>query len=117
MDTITPYIDPVFDFLKSGFNSINNLPGALLIAVAAAILMQSWKQWLPVSALAVVVQVAVERLAPVLTSHASFQLPQIMEQPFWVQCASRLVGYAIVIAIFFFLKSLVLKRPAAKHAH
>lgn len=118
MDSVTPYVDQAMSFLREGFNSINNLPGALLIALAGAILMQSWRQLLPISVLAVLVHFAVQILAPVLQSRAAFHLPQIMDTPFWREAAVLLVGYLIVISVFFFLKSLVFRRAApAKAAH
>jgi len=116
MDTST-YVDQGVSFLRDGYNSVNNLPGALLVALAAAILMQSWKQLLPISLLATFVYLAIQTLAPVLTSHAAFHLPQIMDTPFWRNAAVLFVGNLIIVSVFFFIKSLIFRRPAAKAAH
>ncbi|MES1157118.1 MAG: hypothetical protein ABUL73_04985 [Alphaproteobacteria bacterium] len=116
MDTST-YVDQAVSFLRDGYNSVNNLPGALLIALAAAILMGGWRQLLPITLLATAVYIAVQTLAPVLTSHAAFHLPQIMDTPFWRNAGILFVGNLIVISVFFFIKSLFVRPKAAKAAH
>jgi hypothetical protein len=114
MESGNSYIDSALSFLRDGFNDINQVQG-LLIALAATVFMQSWRQLLPVSLLAVVVHIGVNLLAPVLANDAAFRLPPIMEGDFWRMAAGLFVGYVIVISVFFFVKSLLLRRPAAAH--
>ncbi len=106
------YVDQALSFLRDGFNDINQVQG-LLIALAATVFMQTWRQLLPIALLAVVVHIGVDLLAPVLASDAAFRLPPLMEGEFWRQVAGLFVGYVIVISVFFFIKSLLLRRPAA----
>lgn len=113
MEAVQPYLDSFVEFLRTGFNETNQVQG-LLIALAATIFMQSWKQWFGVALVAVVVHVAVDVLVPVLSGGA-FHLPPMVEPEFWVQCASRYVGYLIVIGIFFAVKRVLLRRAAPAH--
>src|SRR5688572_19707930 len=94
------YLDQAVSFLREGFNNINQVQG-LLIALAATIFMQSWRQWLPISLLAVIIHIAVDLLAPVLAENAAFRLPPLMEPEFWRSAGALFVGYLIVIAVFF----------------
>ncbi len=112
MENVQPYLDATLQFLQAGFNEANQVQG-LLIALAATIFMQSWRQWLGVALVAVVVHVAVDVLVPVLASAQDFRLPPLMEPAFWMESASRYVGYLIVIAIFFAVKRVLLRRGAA----
>lgn len=113
MEAVQPYLDSLVEFLRAGFNETNQVQG-LLIALAATIFMQTWKQWFGIALVAVVVHVAVDVIVPVL-SGGEFRLPPMVEPEFWIQCASRYVGYLIVIAIFFAVKRVLLRRPAAAH--
>ena len=116
MQAVTPYLQAVLDFFREGYDSINNLPGALIVALVAVLFMQSWKQLLPMAVLSVVALEAIQILAPVLTSHAAFHLPPIMEVPFWRHAGVLFVGYVVVIAVLFLIKTMLLPKPQAKHA-
>ncbi|MGE3143264.1 MAG: hypothetical protein AB7L65_08075, partial [Hyphomonadaceae bacterium] len=108
-------LSEAFDFLRHGFDQTNQVQG-LLIALAATVFMQNWKQWLGVALLALLVHVAVDAIVPVLAGTQAFKLPPLMESAFWLQCASRYVGYLIVIGVFFAVKRVLLRRaPAAAH--
>ncbi len=112
----TTIIDDIVSFLRSGFGEVNQVQG-LLIALAATVFMGSWKQWLPIGLLAAVVHIAVDTLAPVLANGAAFRLPDIMSEEFWRWAAILFVGYLIVIAVFFFIKRLLLRSGSAAKAH
>jgi hypothetical protein len=117
METVTPFIDQAMDVLRDGFANINN-PKGLLIALAATVFMQSWRQWLPFALLATVVHIGIEVLTPVLQGGGPFRLPPLMEAPFWTQTGVLFVGYLIVIAVFFFAKRLLFRGGgAAAKAH
>lgn len=108
-------IDQVVMYLRDGFANINN-PKGLLIALAATIFMSSWRQWFPIALVAVVIHIAIERLAPVLADgRGEVTLPPLMEEAFWTQVGVLLVGYLIVIGVFFLIKSLLLRKSAAAH--
>lgn len=114
METLQPYLDSLLAFMRTGFNEANQTQ-ALLIALAATIFMQSWRQWLPVAVLAVVVHVAVDVIVPVLAGRGEFRLPPLMEGEFWQMAGARFVGYLIVIAIFFMIKRLLFRGRGAAH--
>ncbi|MBL8530990.1 MAG: hypothetical protein JNK94_04580 [Hyphomonadaceae bacterium] len=106
-------VDQAIAYLREGFANINN-PKGLLIALAAVIFMGSWKQWLPISLVAVVVHIAIGQLAPVLSgSGGEVTLPPLMEEAFWTQTLVLFLGYLVIIGIFYFLKSLLLRRGGA----
>jgi hypothetical protein len=114
MEAVQPYIDSFVEFMRSGFNETNQVQG-LLIALAATVFMQNWKQWFGIALVAVVIHVAVDVIVPILSGGGEFRLPPLVEPSFWMQCASRYVGYLIVIAIFFAVKRVLLRRAAPAH--
>jgi len=108
------YVDKAMGYLQEGFGLVNGDWRALLIAVVAAILMQNWKQLVPFAIVAVVILIAIERLAPVLAnSGGSPSLPNLVETDFWIRTGVMALGYVVIIGVFFFLKSLLI-RPTAK---
>lgn len=110
------YVDQALQYLRDGFANINN-PRGLLIALVAVIFMGSWRQWLPLALVATIAHIALERLAPVLSGGGGqVTLPPLMEQEFWVQAGVLFLGYLVVTAIFYFLKTLIF-RAGAKAAH
>jgi hypothetical protein len=109
------YVDQAVAWLRDGFANINN-PKGLLIALIAVIFMGGWKQWLPLSLVAVVVHIIVERLAPVLSGGGGdVTLPPLMEEAFWTQALVLFLGYLIIIGVFYFLKTLIFRKSAAAH--
>ncbi|MET0181832.1 MAG: hypothetical protein ABW199_02985 [Caulobacterales bacterium] len=112
MDSVQSLLDSILGFMRTGFNETNQLQG-LLIALAATIFMQSWRQWFGIALLAVVVHVAVDLIVPVLAGGQEFRLPQFFESAFWMQSLARYVGYLIVIGIFFAVKRVLFKGKAA----
>ena len=108
------YVNQAVGYLQEGFGIVNGDWRALLIAVVAAILMQNWKQLVPFAVVAVVILIAIERLAPVLANNGGNpSLPNLVETDFWIRTGVMALGYVVIIGVFFFLKSLVM-RPAAK---
>jgi len=108
-------VDQVIAYLREGFANINN-PKGLLIALAAVIFMGAWKQWLPLSLVAVVFHIAIEQLMPVLGGGGGdVTLPPLMEEQFWTRVLVLFLGYFVIIGVFYFLKSLLFRRSAAAH--
>jgi len=102
-------VDQAVAYLREGFANINN-PKGLLIALAATIFLGSWKQWLPVALVAVVVHIAVEQLAPVLAGGGgAVVLPDFTSEDFWTRSLVLFLGYLIVIGIFFFVKKMIFR--------
>lgn len=101
------FIDQAIQVLREGFAQIND-PKGLLIALAATLFLQSWRQWIPASIIAVVIHVAIERLAPVLAgAGGEVSLPPLMEEAFWTRTGILLVGYLVIIAVFFVIKRIL----------
>jgi hypothetical protein len=113
------YVDQALQYLRDGFANINNTRG-LLIALVAVIFMGSWRQWAPLALLATIAHIVIEQLAPVLSGDGG-QLtlpPDLMEQSFWVRAGVLFLGYLVVTAVLYFIKSLLFRGgAAAKAAH
>lgn len=102
-------VDQAVAYLREGFANINN-PKGLLIALAATVFLGSWKQWIPVSLVAVIVHIAIEQLAPVLAGEGgAVVLPDLTSEAFWTRVLVLFLGYLVIIGIFFFVKRLVFK--------
>ena len=108
------YVNQAVDILREGFANTNN-PKGLLIALAATLFMGSWRQWIPVALVATIVHVAIDRLAPVLAGDrdGTVTLPPIMEPEFWTSTGVLLAGYAIIIGVFYLVKSMIFRKSAA----
>lgn len=115
MELLESWATQALDFMRYGFSETNQLNG-IVIALAATIFMSSWRQWLGMAAVAVIVHVAIETLAPIFVSGAQFRLPDLLDSPFWRMAAARYIGYLIVIGIFFAVKRAIFRgRAAAAH--
>jgi hypothetical protein len=109
------YVNQILDILRDGFANANN-PKGIFIALAAVIFVSSWRQWIPVSLVATVIHIAIDRLAPVLAGNGgAVTLPPLMETSFWTSTGVLFVGYAILIAVFFLIKGMLFKKSAAAH--
>lgn len=105
-------VDQAVVFLRDGFGTINN-PKGLLIALAATIFLGSWRQWIPVAAVATVIHIAIEQLAPVLAGGGGdVRLPELMSEGFWTQTLVLFLGYLVIIGIFFLLKGMLFRKAA-----
>ena len=109
-------VNDALGYLREGFGTINN-PKGLLIALAAVIFMGSWKQWLPIALVATLVHIIIEVLAPVLAGGGGQVTlpPDMMESSFWTRALVLFLGYLIIIGIFFLIKSMLFRKPAAAH--
>lgn len=104
----------LFGLADQGFDGVNQVMG-LIIAAVAAFLMAGWKRLGPVAVAATLVHVLLTALLPVLDG-AAFRLPDLMSLSFWLTALALFFGYLIVIAVFFFLKSLFVGAPGGKKA-
>lgn len=108
-------LDQAVAYLREGFGTINN-PKGLLIALALTIFMSSWKQWFPIGLVAVIIHIAIEQLAPVLAGQGgAVVLPDITSENFWTRVLVLLLGYLVIIGIFFFVKRMLFRGGGAKH--
>ena len=105
-----PY-DPM-SMLQSTYQGLNQVQG-LLIALIAAILMKDWKQLFPMAAGATLVNLIVGLIEPVLRG-GSFRLPDnLITLGFWISLIFTFLIFAVIIALFFLVKSMFIKTAKA----
>ena len=115
-DSIGAFIGGVFGLAQGGFDGVNQVTG-LLIAIIAALLMPAWSRLWATALGAALIHVAIGVLRPVLDGGA-FVLPDLLSVGFWMALLALFLGYAIVIAVFFLIKSLVTGGMGhRRHAH
>jgi hypothetical protein len=103
-DSIGAFLATIFGLAQGGFDSVNQIMG-LLIAVIAALLMPAWSRLWATALGAALVHVAIGVIRPMLDGGA-LVLPDLLSLTFWMTVLALFLGYAIVIAVFFFIKSL-----------
>ena len=111
-DWIGAVLGAVFGLAQGGLDGVNQVMG-LLIAVIAALLMPAWRRLWATAFGAALVHIAIGVLRPVLDGGA-FVLPDLLTLTFWMGVLALFLGYAIVIAVFFLIKSLF---TGGGHAH
>ena len=115
-DSIDAFLGGVFGLAQGGFDGVNQVTG-LLIAIIAALLMTAWSRLWATALGAALVHVAIGVLRPVLDGGA-FVLPNLLTLGFWMSVLALVLGYAIVIAVFVRVKSLVTGGVGRRrHAH
>jgi hypothetical protein len=114
MEHVNEYVGQAVTALQTGFLKVNE-PAGLVIALIAAILISSWRNLVPMALLATIVLVAIKNLPTLQSGH----LPNFTQTAFWTQTGGYLLGYLIIIAVFFGLKSMLFGRggPKAAKAH
>ena len=114
-DSIGAFLTGVFGLAQGGFDGVNQVMG-LLIAIIAALLMTAWSRLWATALGAALVHVAIGVLRPVLDGGA-FVLPNLLTLGFWMSVLALFLGYAIVIAVFFLIKSLVTGGVGGRRRH
>jgi hypothetical protein len=104
IDSITAFLSSLFGLAQGGFDGVNQVMG-LLIAVIAALLMPAWSRLWATALGAAFVHILIGVIRPVLDG-APFALPPLLTLAFWMTVLALFLGYAIVIAVFFLVKSL-----------
>lgn len=112
MDAIVGFFQQLWELAQAGFSGVNQVLG-LIIALVGALVMGRWKDLWRTAAGAAVAHVIIGLLLPVLNG-GEFALPNIMTLAFWMTLLALFLGFLVAIAIFFFVKSLFLKRG---HGH
>lgn len=103
-DSIGVFLNGLFDLAQGGFDGVNQVMG-LLIAVIAALIMPAWRRLWATALGAAFVHILVGIVRPMLDGGA-LVLPALLTLGFWMSVLALFLGYAIVIAVFFFIKSL-----------
>jgi len=119
LDQLAALFSGLFALAQGGFDGVNQVVG-LIIALIAALMMPSWRSLWGTAVGAVIVDRLVVMLRPALDG-GQIALPDIMTVSFWMTAFALFLGYAIVIAIFFFLKTLLtgaaFRGNGRRHAH
>ena len=92
---------------QGGFDGVNQIMG-LLIALIAAILMASWKRLWAMALGSTVAHILIDVIRPA-PDGGDIRLPEVPTLPFWITVLALFLGYCVVIAIFFLIKSLFVK--------
>ena len=111
-DSIGAFLSGIFGLAQGGFDGVNQVMG-LLIAVIAALIMPAWSRLWATALGAAFVHVVIVALRPMLDGGA-FALPNLLSLPFWMALLALFLGYAIVIAVFFFIKTLFAGRSGGR---
>jgi hypothetical protein len=115
-DSIGALLGGVFGLAQGGFDSVNQIVG-LLIAVIATLMMPAWRSLWGTALGAALVHILIGVLRPVLDGGA-LVLPNLLSLTFWMTVLALFLGYAIVIAVFFLIKSLLTGGLGRRrHAH
>jgi hypothetical protein len=100
----------------SGFDGVNQVLGLIIAAVFGFFLMGAWRGLWGAALGAMVVHTLVEAIRPMLDGGA-FVLPDLTDGGFWLTRLALFLGYAIVIAVFFFIKTLLTGGFGRRRAH
>ena len=114
MEQALQFLDEAMVFLRGGFNQVNAILG-LLIALFAAFQLTGWRKLWEIALVAVLIHVVALMLAPVIDHGAAIRLPPILDTGWLRNLAAIYVGYIILIALFFFMRSKLMKPAAAAH--
>jgi hypothetical protein len=112
-------IQGLFALADSGFDGVNQVVGLIIAAVFGFFVLGHWKGLWGAAFAAMVVHTLIEAVRPMLDGGV-FALPALTELNFWISRFALFLGYAIVIAVFFFIKTLLtggFGKKAKAHAH
>lgn len=105
IEAIGAFLAGVWALAQSGFDGVNQVVG-LIIALVAALMMPAWRALWGAALGATVAHLLIQVLRPVLDGGA-FTLPPLMTLSFWMTALALFLGFAVVIAVFFLIKSLI----------
>lgn len=114
MDMVVAFFTQLWELAQAGFSGVNQVLG-LLIALVMALVMNGWRDLWRMAAGAAVIQTIIAAILPMLDG-GQFSLPNVMTLTFWMTLLALFLGFAVVIALFFFVKSLFVGKRHA-HAH
>ena len=112
MDMVIAFFQQLWELAQAGFSGVNQVLG-ILIAIVGALMMHNWRDLWRTAAGAAVIQVIIGAVLPMLNG-GQFTLPNVMSLTFWMTLLALFLGFSVVIALFFFVKSLFTRRG---HAH
>lgn len=115
-DSIGAFLSGLFGLAQGGFDTINQVTG-LIIAVIAALMMPAWSRLWATALGSAFVFILVGLVRPMLDGGA-FVMPELLTMTFWMTVLALFLGFAVVIAVMFFIKSLFVGRGRGRgHGH
>lgn len=122
MEHVSLYLHDIIDFFRDGFrDGFSHVNGALglIIAAFAAYELTEWKRLWAAALGATLLHLIAVIMIPVLANERSFQLPpDLLTLGYWKTAAALFLGYLVVVAVFFAVKTKLLSRGGADaHAH
>lgn len=112
----THFLNDTWDLLRQGFQHVNAILG-LLIALYFAYRMGEWRDLPKIALAATLTHIIAAILIPVIDHNAPLRLPPLVEAQFFWDTVALFLGYVVVIAALFFVKTNVLAKGGAAHAH
>jgi uncharacterized membrane protein len=121
MDQVSLYLHDILDFFRDGFRDgfqhVNGVLG-LMIALYFAYQLGEWKKIWAVALGATITHLIAVIMIPFLANEGTLQLPHdLLELSYWKTAAALYLGYVVVIAVLFALKTQFLAKGGAAHAH
>ncbi len=114
MDQILHYFNEALDFVRTGFGHVNAILG-LIIALFAAFQLSNWKKIWEVALAAALVHIVALVLIPVVDHNAPIHLPPLLDTGFLRDTLALYLGYVIMIAVLFFVRTRLLKGGGGHH--
>jgi hypothetical protein len=115
METVQTFATQALEFMQGGFYNVNG-PQGLIIALLAVVIMKNWGQWMTLTLGATIVYAVVEAVRPIIFGKGELKLPPVVEPNYWLSVAGLFVGLAIIIAMFFAVKSVFFLRGGGAKA-
>jgi hypothetical protein len=110
------YLDWILDFFRAGFAQVNATLG-LLIALYFTWRLSEWKELWATALGAVLIHIIAMVLVPMIDHNAPLRLPALLDTGFWEFVVALYLGYIVIIAALFFVKSNVFKAASGGGAH
>ena len=108
MDQPIHYLNEALDFFREGFMHVNATLG-LIIALFAAFRLANWRGLWEIALAAMLIHIVAVVLIPFLDHNAPIRLPAIVDVAFWRDTAAIYLGYVIIIAALFFIRTRLFK--------
>ena len=102
------YLNEAMDFFREGFQHVNATL-CLIIALFAAFRLANWRGLWGIALAATLVHIVALVMIPFVDHNAPIRLPVIVDLAFWRDSAAIYVGYVIIIAAFFFIRTRLLR--------
>src|SRR5690606_5485803 len=103
------------ELAQAGFTGVSNQVLGLVIALIGALVMARWSDLWRTAAAGAVIHVVAQAVLPMLDGGA-LTIPNLMTLGFWMSLLALFLGFAVLMAALFFVKSLFVRRGHS-HAH